>query len=93
MTDKEKENNSVYKQIGGYLKRMNYEDAWAEVWENLRKSDKQKYLDLPHFNALIFKEITGIEVGKENTKKQELLSKADELIEKANQLKEQAEEL
>ena len=69
MTDEEKENNSVYKQIGGYLERMSYEDAWAEVWKNLSKSDKQKFLDLPHFNTEIFKEITGIEVEKENFKK------------------------
>ena len=47
---------------------MTYEDAWAEVWENLSKSGKQKFLDLPYFNAEIFKKITGIEVEKENSK-------------------------
>ena len=93
MTDTEKENNSVYKQIGGYLKTMSYEEAWAEVWENLSKSDKQKFLDLPHFSQEIFKKITGIEVEKENSKKQELIDKAEALKAKANELLEKAEEL
>jgi len=69
MTKDDKENYSNYKQLGGCLKTFSYEDAWQEVWKNLKQSDKQKFLDLPHFNAKIFKEITGIEVEKENTKK------------------------
>jgi len=68
MTENDKENYSAYKQLGGCLKIFSYEDAWEELWENLKQLDKQKFLDLPHFNAEIFTEITGIEVGKENIK-------------------------
>ena len=92
MTKDEKDNNSVYKEIGGYLKRHDYKEAWATWWSDASKSDKQAILDLPHFDAEIFEKITGIKVD-DNSKKQELLNKADELIKKAEQLRETAEQL
>lgn len=67
MTKQEKSDHSVYEEIGGYLKRYTYEEAWATWWENASKTDRQAILDLPHFNAEIFEDITGIEVGEEKT--------------------------
>ena len=64
MTKEEKNNNPVYKETGGYLKRISYEDAWSNWWSEASKSDKQAILDLPHFNAEIFKGITGIDVDE-----------------------------
>ena len=43
--------------------------------------------------AKLWSEITGIRIGTDDTKKRELLPKADELIAKANELKAQAEKL
>lgn len=62
MTKDEKSNDSVYKETGGYLKTIPYKEAWANWWEDASKKDKQAILDLPHFDAEIFKGITGIDV-------------------------------
>lgn len=48
---------------GGYLKTLDYKEAWAKWWEE-HPDDHQKFLDLPHFDADVFKEITGIDVEK-----------------------------
>ena len=36
MSADEKENYTVYKKIGGYLKRISYEEAWKFWWNNAR---------------------------------------------------------
>lgn len=92
MTEAEKEANEHFCVRQGYLKTYSWEEAWANFWRDTDEENRQKFLNLPNFDAEIFKEITGIDVS-ENSKKQELLSKADELISKANELKKQAESL
>ena len=52
-------------QMGGYLKTLNYEEAWQEMWAEMKTEDKNFFKNLPHFNADIFKEITGIEITDE----------------------------
>jgi hypothetical protein len=71
-------------------KNGSYEATWKNAWNLLSQEEKQQFLDLPHFNADIFKKITGIEV---NNQKNELLKKAQELIDKANELKLEAEKI
>ena len=61
MSDEEKENNSAYKEIGGYLKRNTYEDAWKFWWEEAPQEDKDKILKCKYFDPKIFKEITSID--------------------------------
>jgi hypothetical protein len=92
MTDKEKQDNPSYKTTGGYLKRFDYKEAWKNMWDKFTEDDKKEFYKLPKFDADIFFEITGINV-KENSRKKELLLKADELIVKANELKSEAEKL
>ena len=70
------------KQMGGVLKTLTYKEAWKEYWGRVSESDKKWFTTLPNFSAQIFEEITGINVD-ENSKKAELLKKANELIEKA----------
>lgn len=60
MTKDEKNDNPVYKEVGGYLRHYNYKEAWANWWSQASQKDKQAILDLPHFNAEIFEGITGI---------------------------------
>ena len=39
-----------------------YHEAWAIAWESATLAKKNEFLNLPGFNAEIFKEITGIDV-------------------------------
>jgi len=92
MTEIEKKEITGWEQMGWYLKTLTYQEAWAEYWGRASEDDKKFFLNLPNFDADIFKEITGIDV-KENSKKAELLKKAQELIEKAEELKREAEKI
>lgn len=66
MTEDEKKEHPVYKTIGGYLRQLSYEDAWAKVWSEMSDIDKNKILSIPQFDSKIFKEITGIDTSKIN---------------------------
>lgn len=52
------------KQMGGYLKTQSYKGAWKEMWEGLSQEDRNVFTSIIHFDAKIFKAITGIDVGK-----------------------------
>lgn len=62
MTDEEKENVSGWETMEGYLKTLDYKEAWQVFWKETNKENKDKFLKLPNFDAEIFKEITGIDV-------------------------------
>ena len=62
MSDNEKETYPVYNEIGGYLKKISYEDAWKLWWDNATAADRQKITDIKYFDAKIFKGITGLDV-------------------------------
>ena len=64
MTDEEKENHPEYKTIGGYLKVLDETECAQMWWDNANEEVKQCILDLPNFDAGIFKECTGIDVNK-----------------------------
>ena len=94
MTDEEKKNDPQFFVRQGYLKTFEWNEAWSNFWKDTDEENRKKFLNLPNFDAKIFKEITGIDVDvKVDQKKQELLDKADELIKQANELKGKAEEL
>ena len=49
------------------LKNLNtllYEESWALAWSETSQEDKDKIMSIPHFNAEIFKGITGIDIAK-----------------------------
>ena len=73
MTDVEKKEVSGWDEMGGYLKTMNYKEAWAEYWSRASESAKQWFMNLPNFDADIFKEITGIDVGKQDSVAEEAI--------------------
>ena len=62
MTDQEKIDNPKFHVSGGYLKTFEWEEAWANYWRDCDEEEKQRVLNLPNFDAEIFKEITGINV-------------------------------
>jgi len=92
MTDKEKEADPEFHVRGGYLKTYTYKEAWSNFWKDTSEENRQKFLNLPNFDATIFLEITGID-SKDNKKKQQLIDKAEELKQKADELLEQANKL
>ena len=67
MTDEEKENNSIYKEIGGYLKRFTYAEAWKNWWVQAKQSDKDAIVSIKYFDREIFKGITGIDVEEKKS--------------------------
>jgi hypothetical protein len=69
MTEKEKTDNPTYKITGGYLKTLEYKEAWAIFWRKTDEANRQKFLNLPNFDADIFKEITGVDVDNLRIKK------------------------
>ena len=68
MTDQQKINDPDFHIKGGTLIKRTYKEAWAEYWnKEASAKDKQQFLDLPNFDAAIFKEITGIDVEAKET--------------------------
>ena len=55
---------------GGFLKTLEYKEAFRLAWNKASKKEHKKLLDLPNWNNDIFKEISGIdaesEIAKEN---------------------------
>jgi hypothetical protein len=62
MTDKEKIDNKNAFVTEGYLKTINYKDAWAEAFKGASKDDIKLLKALPNFSADVFEEITGIKI-------------------------------
>ena len=63
MTDKEKEEHPDYKTTGGYSKTLDFKTACERMWEQLTEEEKKEVCRIPNFDADVFKEITGIDVG------------------------------
>ncbi|WP_074097999.1 pentapeptide repeat-containing protein [Clostridioides difficile] len=64
MSEEEKKNNPKYETVGGYLKVFTFEEMCKNMWNNLTDEEKKVIMEIPNFDADIFKEITGIEVLK-----------------------------
>ena len=75
-TDKEKEEHKTeIGTCGGFLKTLEYKEAFRFAWDKADKEEHKKLLKLPNWNNEIFKEISGIdaeaEIAKEYEKEQE----------------------
>jgi len=62
MTDDEKKEFSGFHDRGGYLKTIEYKEAWKIAWDEASEEDKTLLSKLPNFDADVFEEITGINV-------------------------------
>ena len=60
MSDEEKEEFSWYKTTKGYLRTINYKEAWKKSFDNADKKDVLKTLKLPNFDFKLFEEISGL---------------------------------
>lgn len=65
MTEQEKKDNPTWETCEGYLKERTLEEAAALAWQEADHKTKQKFLNLPNFDADIFFQCTGIDVSKE----------------------------
>ena len=65
MTDAEKKTHPEAKVTGGYLKKKYKSKRVQKWWNHLLEKERKEVKSLPNFDAEIFKEITGIEVEKD----------------------------
>ena len=64
MSEIEKENNSYYKTLGGYLKTYDFKEAAQERYNKATKSEQRSIEDLPNYDAEVLYEIFGIDRRK-----------------------------
>ena len=73
MTEAEKARSPFHTTCGGYLKTYEYKEAWANFWIITPEENKKKFLNLPNFDATIFKDITGVDVGENQSRNGEII--------------------
>ena len=70
-TDEEKkEHKKEMETCGGYLKTLEYKEAFRLAWDKADKEEHKKLLYLPNWNNEIFKEISGIDAEAEIEKEE-----------------------
>ena len=66
MTNKEQAAHPESKTTGGYLKNLDNSESAVIRWRSLDQRQKNIIMSIPNFDKAIFKEITGIDVTKED---------------------------
>ena len=68
-TEEEKEeHNEEIKTCGGFLKTLDYKEAWQLAWNKASKEEHLEMLKLPNWDNEVFKEISGIDAEAEIAK-------------------------
>ena len=68
-TDKEKEEHKEeIENCGGFLKTLDYKEAWRLAWDKASKHEHLMMLKLPNWDNEVFKEISGIDAEAEIAK-------------------------
>ena len=68
-TEEEKEKHKrEIETFGGYLKTLEYKEAWKLAWSKASKEEHKQLLKLPNWNNKVFIEITGIDAELKITK-------------------------
>jgi hypothetical protein len=62
MTQEEKDNYPEYKTLGGYLKELEYKEAFQESFSKASQREIEQLKKLPNFDADVFFEISGIRI-------------------------------
>ena len=71
-TEKEKkDHNEEIKTCGGFLKTLDYKEAWRLAWNKASKEEHLEMLKLPNWDNEVFKEISGIDAEAEIAKEEE----------------------
>ena len=65
-TDEEKEEHKrEIETCGGFLKTLDYKEAWRIAWDRASKEEHLELLKLPNWDNEVFKEISGIDAEAE----------------------------
>ena len=64
MTDQEKKDHKYFYCTGGYLKTLEYKEAWKLSWDKKTNGEIELLEALPNFDWKVFTEISGIEKPK-----------------------------
>jgi hypothetical protein len=65
-TDEEKKlHKKEIESCGGFLKTLEYKEAFRIAWNKASKEEHKQLLELPNWNNEIFKEIFGIDAEAE----------------------------
>ena len=68
-TEEEKEEHKKEIEVcGGFLKTLEYKEAWRLAWDKASKEEHKELFKLPNWNNKVFKEITGIDAKAEIAK-------------------------
>ena len=59
------EHKKEFETCGGYVKTLEYKEAFRRSWDKASKEEHMKLLKLPNWNNEIFKEISGIDAEYE----------------------------
>ena len=59
------EHKKEFETCGGYVKTLEYKEAFRRSWDRASKEEHMKLLKLPNWNNEIFKEISGIDAEYE----------------------------
>ena len=67
LTDAEKAEHPNHETIGGYLRKreLPIQEAFPKVWAKMDDATKQRFMDLPNFDAEKFRECTGVDVRED----------------------------
>ena len=63
--EEKQEHRAEIETCGGFLKSINYKDAWRISWNRASIEERKKLFDLPNWDNQVFKEITGIDAENE----------------------------
>ena len=69
--EEKKEHKTEIETCGGYLKTLEYKEAFRLAWDKASKEEHKQLLELPNWNNGIFKEISGIDAESEIAKEEE----------------------
>lgn len=83
MTNKEKEEHKEWETTGGYLKQMEYKEAFQKSFSNLSEEERRIQIEqlkaLPNFDRKIFYEISGIDIEEPVVKEMTIAEISDKL--------------
>ena len=63
--EEKQKHKSEIKACGGFLKTLDYKDAWRIAWNKASIEERKELFDLPNWDNQVFKEITGIDAENE----------------------------